>query len=38
MTSVYVMLSIAAVLVIYEWFFRNREDELDSRGRPKKKR
>ena len=38
MTSVYVMLGIAALLMIYEFYFREHDDDLDSNGRPKKKR
>jgi len=38
MKSVYIMLAVALVLFIYQYYFRNDDDELDSRGRPKRRR
>jgi len=37
MTSVYIMLAVAAVLVVYQVYFRNDDDDLDNRGRPRRK-
>ncbi len=37
-TSVIILLSIGAVLLVYQLFFRDDEEELDRRGRVKKRR
>ena len=37
MTSVYVMLTVAAVLLVYQMYFRHDDDDLDSRGKPKRR-
>ena len=36
-TSVIILLSIGAVLLIYQLYFRNDDDELDNKGNVKKK-
>lgn len=38
MTTVCIMLVIAVVLVIYQLYFRKNDDELDSRGKPRRNR
>ena len=38
MDYLYLMLGIAAILVIYQLYFRKDDDELDSRGRPRRNR
>ena len=37
MTPVYVMLAVGAVLMVYQIYFRKNDDDLDNRGRPKRK-
>jgi hypothetical protein len=37
MNFVYIMLAVAVVLLVYQMYYRRDDDNLDNRGRPRRK-